>query len=188
MDITQTFLSGVEDCQEFGEASDIIKRNSTGKIWLIWGFVYRTIAHQLYGSSRPQIDLDFIVEKPIEMFDLSGGWRKEINRFGNPKLVNGEKHIDYVLLENIYSILHRKLEPSIENFLSGAPLTIQSIAYDVYAKKIIGEIGIKALKNKVIEINDLYFAEYAAQKKEKSLRKMIQEKAEELGFSPIFPK
>jgi len=188
MDFTKAFLSGIKDCPEFNEALNILKRNSTGKIWLIGGFVYRTIANQLYGSIRPKIDLDFIIENPVKEFDLPNGWGVKTSCFGNPKLVNKEKQIDYVPLNNIYSILYRKLEPSIENFLSGVPLTIQSVVYDVYVERIIGETGIKALKNKMIEVNDLHFAKYAAQKKGKSLRNMIQEKAEDLKFSYVLPK
>ena len=131
--------------------------------------------------------MDFVVEKPVYGFDLPPGWRVDKNRFGNSKLVNGKKQIDYVPLENIYSILQRQIEPTIQNFLTGVPLTIQSIAYDVTENRVIGEIGINALQRKVVEVNDLLFAEYAAEKKNKSLQEMIQEKAEGLKFTPIFP-
>jgi len=187
MDITQAFLSGVKDCEEFSEALEIVKKNSSGKIWLIGGFVYRTIASQLYGLPKPEVDLDFIVEYPVSDFDLPSGWRADKNRFGNPKLVNGKKQIDYVPLGNIYSILQRQIEPTIENFLTGVPLTVQSVAYDINENRVIGEIGIDALQRKVVEANDLPFAEYAAKKKNKSLQAMIQEKADGLGFTPIFP-
>jgi len=187
MDITQAFLSGVKNCEEFLEALDIVKRNSSGKIWLIGGFVYRTIASQLYGLSKPEVDLDFVVEYPVSDFDLPDGWKVDKNRFGNPKLISGRKQIDYVPLEKIYSILQRQIEPTIENYLTGVPLNVQSVAYDINEKRVIGEIGINALLRRVVEVNDLFFAEYAAQKKGKSLREMIQEKADELSFTPIFP-
>src|SRR3989338_7734962 len=112
MNITEYFLSGVKDCQEFTEALEIVRRNSSVKIWLIGGFVYRTIASQLYGLPKPEVDLDFVVEVPVQEFDLPNGWRADINRFGNPKLVNGKKQIDYVPLKNIYSILQRQVEPT----------------------------------------------------------------------------
>jgi len=187
MNVTQAFLSGVKDCEEFPEALEIVKRNSSGKIWLIGGFVYRTIASQLYGLSKPEVDLDFVVENPVSDFDLPNDWRVDKNRFGNPKLVNGKKQIDYVPLRNIYSILQRQIEPTIENFLTGVPLTVQSVAYDINENRVIGEIGIDALQRRVVEANDLLFAEYAAQKKSKSLQAMIQEKADGSGFTPIFP-
>ena len=187
MNITQAFLSGVKGREEFTEALDIVKRNSSGKIWLIGGFVYRTIASQLYGLPKPEVDLDFVVETPVQDFDLPRGWGVDKNRFGNPKLVSGKKQIDYVPLGNIYSILQRNIEPTIDNYLTGVPLTVQSVAYDVYANKVVGEIGIDALRRRVVEVNDLLFAKYAAQEKNKSLQVMIQEKADNLGFTPIFP-
>lgn len=187
MNITKLFLAGVKGCKEFSDAREIVKRNSSGKIWLIGGFVYRTIASQLYGLPKPEVDLDFIVEYPVSDFNLPSGWKVDRNRFGNPKLVNGKKQIDYVPLGNIYSILQRQMEPTIENFLTGVPLTVQSVAYDVNENKVIGEIGLNALQRKVVKANDLYFAEYAAKKKGKSLQLMIQEKAGELGFTSIFP-
>ncbi len=61
------------------------------------------------------------------------------------------------------------------------------MAYDVNENRVIGEIGIDALSRRVVEVNDLHLAEYAAKKKNKSLRAMIQEKADRLGFMPIFP-
>lgn len=187
MDATQLFLSGAKNCEEFVEALDIVKKNSSGKIWLIGGFVYRTIASQLYGLKKFDADLDFIIENPVNDFDLPSGWKIDVNRFGNIKLVNGNKHIDYVPLNNIHSIIQRKIEPTIENFLVCVPLTIQSIVYDIDDNKIIGEIGMSAIQKRVIEVNDLSFAEYAAKNKNKSLREMIQEKADSLGFAPIFP-
>lgn len=187
MDITQVFLFGIKDCEEFPEALEIVKKNSSGKIWLIGGFVYKTIASQLYGLPKPKVDLDFVVEYPVTDFNLPSGWRADKNRFGNPKLMKGKKQIDYVPLGNIYSIIQRQIEPTIENFLTGVPLTIQSVAYDVNKNRVIGEIGIDALQRKVVEVNDLHFAEYAAKKKNKSLQSMIQEKADDLGFTPIFP-
>lgn len=187
MNFTQVFLSGIEDCEEFSEALDIVKGNSSGKIWLIGGFVYRKIASQLYELPKPKVDLDFIVEYPVSDFNLPSGWRVKTNRFDNPKLVRGKKQIDYVPLENIYAIVERQVQPTIENFLKLVPLTIQSIAYNVNENKVIGEIGINALQRRVVEVNDLVFAGYAADKKNKSLQDMIQEKADELGFTPIFP-
>ncbi len=187
MDVTKAFLDGVRGSQEYEEAVDIVKHNSSGKIWLVGGFVYRTIASQLYGLPKPDVDLDFIVEIPASTFSLPDGWAVDKNRFSNPKLVNGKKQIDYVPLGNIYSIIQRQIEPKIENFLSGVPLTVQAIAYDVLKNSVIGEIGIDALQRRIVEVNNLFFAEYAAKKKHKSLQAMIQEKADGLCFKPIFP-
>ena len=186
MDFTELFLSEIEDDASFNEALEIVRRNSQGRIWLIGGFVYRTLAHALYRTPRPPVDLDFIVEVPSSDFILPPGWSKKENRFGNPKLVNGNKEIDFVPLDSIHSISSRGLKPTIANYLSGVPLTVQSICFDMSTNSIVGDVGISALKKMEVAINNLEFAEYAAKKKGLALRAMIEKKAVSLGFTPLF--
>lgn len=185
MNFTQLFLNGTKDNSQLREALEIVKSNSSGKIWLIGGFVYRTIASQLYGIPKPEVDFDFIVENAVEHFTLPKDWSVQQNRFGNPKLVNGNNSIDYVPLDKVYSITSRALPPTIENYLSGVPLTVQSLAYDIYENKVMGDIGIDALKRRVVEINNLHFAEYAASKKGISVDEMIKRKAGSLRFMAV---
>ncbi len=188
-EITRSFLDGVQDCREFHESLEIIRGNSSGKIWLVGGFLYRTIASGLYGLPKSDCDFDFIVEVPVAVQEmrLPAGWTVKKNHFGHPKLVEGRKRIDYIPLKEVYSIVHRRVEASIENFLSGVPLTVQSIAYDIYENRIIGEKGIDAILRKVVEVNNLYFAEYYADYKKKRLPDLIKEKAETLEFTPVLP-
>ncbi len=185
MDATHLFLDGTKDNPRLNEVLEIVKSNSSGKIWLIGGFVYRTIASQLYGIPKPEVDFDFIVEKTTEHFTLPKDWSVQQNRFGNPKLVHENNNIDYVPLDKVYSITSRNLPPTIENFLVGVPLTIQSIAYDVYENQIIGEMGIDALRRRVIEVNDIHFAQYAASKKGISVEEMIKRKADSMRFMAV---
>jgi len=189
MDFTKLFLDGMEGCKEFDEALSIVRMNSLGNVWLIGGSVYRTIASQLYGIQKPDVDFDFIIEKPtsVKDFNLPEKWTVSANRFGNPKLIGPTQNIDFVPLKNIYSIKHRNLESSIDVYLTGVPLTIQSIAYDVTKNKVIGNIGMLALRNKVVEVNDLYYAQYCVLKKGKSLNEYIHEKADGLNFTAIYP-
>ncbi len=187
MDLTQAFLRGTRDVPEYREALEIVRANASGKIWLIGGFIFRSIAEQLYGVQRTGVDLDFIVENPASEFNLPEGWKITYNRLGNPKFVNGPKEIDFVPLGNIYSIKQRGLEPKIEHYLTGVPLTIQSIAYDIEEGRLIGERGFNALRRRVVEVNHFGFALYGAEKKELSLNEMIREKAESLGFKAIYP-
>lgn len=177
------------DCAEFGEALSIIKANSFGNVWLIGGMVYRTIANQLYGTPRPNVDFDFIIEKSVSIndFNLPQGWNVGYNHFGNPKLIGPAQDIDFVPLENVYSIKHRNLVPSIDAYLTGAPLNIQSIAFDVQNKTIVGDIGMKALTQRIVEINDIYYAKYASEEKGTSLREYISKYAKELNFIPVYP-
>jgi hypothetical protein len=186
--LTSYFLCSAKAHPEMQEAIDIMKNNSRGKLWLTGGFVYRNIAHSVFGIPKPDVDLDFIVEIPVKDFKLPPGWTVEKNRFGNPKFVNGNKKIDYVPLNTVYSINYREIEPTIENYLTGTPLTIQSVAYDVFANKIIvGPKFMNALTNQIVEVQNLHLAEYSAEQKKTTLNEMIQKKADELQFTAVFP-
>ncbi|MBI4141883.1 hypothetical protein HY484_03090 [Candidatus Woesearchaeota archaeon] len=186
-EMTCALLSGANKVPEFHEAVDIVKRNSSGNIWLVGGFVYRTIASVLYGLKMPRVDFDFIVEVPVEKFILSDGWQVLLNSFGNPKFVCGEKKIDYVPLRSVYSIRARHIPATIDNFFSGNPLNVHSIAFDVYAGVVCGDVGIDAIKRRVVEVNNLEFAEYDAKRRGKSVNELISEKAHSLNFTPVFP-
>ena len=163
--------------------------NSRGNSWLIGGFVYRNIASSLYGTERAKADLDFIIERSPDNILLAKFWGEKINKYGNPKLFrNDGLEIDFVPLENVSSILRRRLKPSIENFLTGTPLTIQSIVYNVKNNKIRGNIGIKALLDKTVSVNDSEQLKIYSKRKGKSTVEIIQEKALSLNFTPIFKK
>lgn len=185
MSVTKTFLAGARKCPEFQEAIEVIRQNSVGDFWLIGGFVYRTLAQEMYGVPRPSVDLDFIVETPVRKPFLPMGWTAGTNSFGNPKFVNGGRSVDYVPLENVFSIRNRRLKPTIANFLSGVPLNVQSIAYDVNANQVIGETGIDAVVGQYVAVYDLFFAEYAAKKKGKTVEQMLKDKAESLKFRAV---
>ena len=187
MNLQDSFKRELDSSEVYSEARRIILNNSLGGVWLIGGAVFRNLAYLVHTSKKPNVDLDFIVEHDKTPHILPEGWAEGINRFENPKFFNANKQIDLIPLSNIYSIISRNLSPTIGNFLSGVPLTMQALVYDVKNEKLIGEKGLDALQRKVVEVNDLRFAKYAAKKKGKSLRQYIQEKADELGFLAVFP-
>ena len=47
---TGMFEQSLKYTPEFAEVLDIARRNSSGKIWIIGGFVYRHIIRELYGN------------------------------------------------------------------------------------------------------------------------------------------
>ena len=102
------------------------------------------------------------------------------------KFTKEEQEIDVIPLNTVVSIAQRRLEASIENYLSGVPLTIQAIAYDIETGQLLGDVGIQAITNRTLGINNRENAIVAAQKKEKFLEEFIQEKAQSLGFTPIY--
>jgi len=178
--LTEIFKEVIHNKQA-QQAIEIVRRNSQGKIWIIGGFVYKSLARKLYGKPEAQSkDYDFIVEQPNSEIVLPEGWKRKLNHFGNPKFV-GDFQIDFVPLRMVYSILRRKIPATIDNYLNGTPLNIQSIAYDSEGR-IIGEVGISALERRVVAVNNLDMAKDIAWVFCKSVNDIIRKKAEELGF------
>jgi hypothetical protein len=186
MDYTQSFLKVANTYPEFKEALEIIKKNSKGKVWLIGGFVCRSIIQDLYGIPMSKdVDLDFIIEKPQEI-KVPVDWKIEKNSYGNPKLVGPIFEIDYIHLNNIHSIIRRNLKPTIENFLSGTPLNVQSIVFDVTENKVIGDIGIKSIQEKIIAINNVEQTRHRAEKKEVTSEELVKDIAAQFSFEARF--
>ena len=175
MDFTQLFLEGVKNISWFEEGLSIVKSNSTARIWLIGGAVYRSIIEQLYGTPMPEkTDLDFIVEKAAEKLTLPEGWEEKRTRFGSPRLVSGKKQIDFVPLAKINLMANRSVEHTIEAYLAVTSLNIHSIAYDIHADKVIGGKGIDSILRRIVEVNDCEVAEYTAKANGKTVEEMIK--------------
>ncbi|MBX4196335.1 hypothetical protein KW805_01990 [Candidatus Pacearchaeota archaeon] len=173
----------------WGKALSLARSFAIGKMWLIGGSVYRTLAHQLYNSPAPQCDFDFIVEhasKNLGKRSVPPGWIVEKNRHGNPKFLQGDISVDIIPLGHVGMISSRNLSPTIDNHLAIAPLTIQSIAYNIETHNLMGSIGINALRKKEVGIHDHYHAIYYSYKKGKPLYDLIKETAESLHFKPIY--
>jgi hypothetical protein len=168
--------------KDFQEALDIVRENSSGKVWLVGGFLYKNLAHNLYGSKKSTKDFDLVVEDSNYKLTLPEGWRIRKNHFDGLKFVNGEKQIDFMPLASLDYIKMNKLSPCMDNFLEGGGLNIHCLAYDIFGKKIFGDIGIKALEQKVISAYNLEMLEYGARKYRKIPNDIIKSKAEELGF------
>ncbi len=187
MNYLDIFLKEADKHPEFKEAKEIVEKNSEGNVWLIGGFVYRNIVSELYGTEKPKIDLDFIVEKPIKKFNLPEDWFISKSRMGSPKLVGPNFDIDFVPLDNLYSVKMFNLEPTIETFLSTTPLNVQSIAYDMDNNKLIGEKGIWAIKNKlIIPTENKQIRDYVKEKKEMPFLDYLKKYAQELNFNYNF--
>ena len=184
--LTKCFQDAASESQEFHEVLEIINSNSLGQTWLIGGFVYRSIAKRLYGSGKINVDLDFIIEAPTTKLNLPSNWTESVNHYSNPKLIKSDGlSIDFVPLEKVSSIARRNLPATIESFLTGTPLNIQSIAYELNSQKVIGNIGRRAILDRIVTINDPEQALIYASKKQKSIEEIVAEKAESLGFSSI---
>lgn len=139
---------------EYTEAFQIVRRNSIGKIWLIGGFVFRSLAQTLYGAAPPKKDVDFLVESLRDPLKLPREWSVEENLYGNPKLRKGDLAVDVVPLTNILLFRERNRKPSIMSYLAIVPLTVQSIAYDTAAEALIGEVGMASILNRTVGVHN----------------------------------
>ncbi len=144
------------------EALDGVRKNSQGKTWLIGSGVYKTLLNALYGCAYSIKDWDFITEMITAPIKLGDGWIATETKHGNPKLKKGDFVIDLIALDNIHSIKERNIEPNINNYLSGTPLTIQSIAFDVNRNELLGEVGIQSILTKTVGVNNKAEYDYAA--------------------------
>ena len=169
----------------FKETSSLVEQNSQGKIWIIGWFVYKNLASSLYGTVQYEYDIDFIVEHKNEILKKVDDWNIEVNSYLNPNYVREGNKMSF-------TDIHKTIRASgfgsqtIEDFILYTPLNIQSIAYDILDDKLIGDIGINALKEKIVKVNNLAQAEFFAQRKNKTLKEIITEKARELDFQAVF--
>jgi hypothetical protein len=169
------------------DALSIVERNGLGKVWVIGGTVYRTLAQLLYARPRKSADFDFLVEDITDAIQLPDEWIVGKNRFGNPRWSGWDMSIDLVPLANIHSIKRRGLACTIENYLTGVPFTVQSVAYDIQTRQLLGEIGIKAMMSATIAVNNMEEAKQAAILNETTVLALLKAKAKELGFFPVIP-
>ncbi len=185
--LNSIFNEIVESHSDYNTALRIVQQNSRGRIWVIGGFVYRSLARELYGTPMPACDYDFMVEEMEPTLHLPEGWEERKNSHGNPKLMSGNITIDLIPLHNLWYFVQHGIEPTLKKYLQRTPLTIQSIAYDTVDKKVLGEIGEKALYEKTVAVHDLEVATYLTQLKGKTIQQLVQEKADSLGFTAVLP-
>jgi len=198
MNFTPYFTKGISNDKNFGEAFTIARENSlTGNIWVIGGVVYRNIVNELYKKQGEDIyDFDFIAEKPFKRdgVKVDRGWELIKTGLGELRFVNGKKQIDLVALDNAINPLEQdnikdmSRDEKLESYFRRVPLTVQAIAYDTDKSKIIGDIGIKAIERRKIEINNLDECLSFCKRRKISVREFMSRKGKDLGFEVIFPK
>ncbi len=214
-------IAEIKKLQGYKEAEKIARMNSTGKVYLVGGSVYRTIARVLYGIKQPQTDFDFLVERVNEKLSFPLGtivsdngygekvkqlrWRSEWGGFEYgwefPRFTSLDGiHVDLLDLKNVHSIRERQVLPTLENYLTGVPLTIQSIAFDSDNNVIVGEVWLQAIQERTVGVNNFteaaftsarshtfykYEDEKKAIKEGKYVDEYVCEKARSVGFKPI---
>jgi len=178
----------LEQDNEFNDALQIVKQNCLGKIWMIGGGVYKNLIKIFYPNTHLKInDLDFLVEQreSYEDFVLPKNYSISYSRFFGIKL-DGKMKIDIIEIEQFMPSAINFVEPTIGNFLLHSPLNIQSIAYDVFEKRVIGDVGINAIKEKKVCVNNYDSVVFCSRIRNMTVRDMIKEQAEALNFEPVY--
>lgn len=140
--------------QDYIAAIDIVKKRSSGKIWLIGSGIYKSLINIFYDAKYKIKDWDFIVENINVALGIDNNLEIYKNNHGNFKLNKNGLSIDLIPLNNIHSIKERNLEPNITNYLSGTPFSIQAMAFDVSSHELLGKNGLVSIINKTIEVNN----------------------------------
>jgi hypothetical protein len=180
---TEAFHDGV-DARVYGLRA-LVESLDCGAIYLMGGMVYRSIIADMYGVKRPDVDFDFLVERIPSTISLPG-WTVVKNRYGHPKLSNCGVYVDIAPFCTMSSIVRRKVPPTVEQYLAGTPLTLQSLLYSFDDDRVIGETGKESILQKTVAVNDKEEAAFSAAKKGLSLHDFIKQKAESTGFTPIY--
>lgn len=187
MDLAQQFSDFISHDETYLEVLKIVENNSTGKKWLIGGYLSRNLSNLLYGTGEPEkADFDFIVGNLNKDVIVPSGWEISKNKFGTLRLIKNNIEIDPIPINDIHSIKRRGLEYTIENWLTGTPLTTQSLCYDLANNKIIGDIGINSLLTKTIGINDRDSALNSAKQKGISVEEFVTKVAKSFKFKPQY--
>lgn len=160
----------------------MILPNAEGKIWLVGGAVSKVLCEELYGTKTDEFDFDFICEKLKKKIIILKGWGVQYTKYGNPTFMKESISVDFWPISDQYWIKENHLEPTIENFFVGVPFTIQAMAYDIKYRKVIGEIGIKALLDREIKVNNLAAAQKLVQRKGITINERMRSTAKNVGF------
>jgi len=168
---------------EFQRALKIVQKNSSGKIWVAGSFIFRNLASAIHDLPKPIFkDYDFIVEKITEKLEVDQGMKFTLNTFGGVKIVSGPISIDIWEPKNVYLAT----DPTIENYLKTVSINIQSIAYSIHDEKVLGDVGLRAILDKKIEVNNFNTLKYYTDKKGITPKDYIDQKIKSWGFEDFF--
>lgn len=180
-DIHTAFLPSLEN-PAFKKALQLVKKSSTGRIWVTGGFVYRNIIAQLYQATQPYTyDIDFVVEHRNPTLEPAPGWKIATNSFGNKNYVSNQHKTSITSFDMVHRV-SGNIVRNIDDYLSETPLNIQSLAYDLQTGELLGPIGLKAITQKAIRIHNYPQAMFYTQKRSITPEEYARQKASELHF------
>ena len=187
----------IKDNTNFQEIFTKIKQICPSeKIWLIGGQVFRPILKEIYDIPFKQSsDFDIITEQKTDPKKLSIFKDWEINQtsLGSPRLTKGEQQIDLIFLDEAVNpkdkdnIKKMFTQDKLSSYLSRVPLNIQSMVFDLDTQEIVGDIGIKAIEDKKIFINNIDECLEFCKRRKISIRNFIDNKIKGNIFAREYP-
>lgn len=182
---TEKLRMTLESDPKYAEALQLVYNNSEGDVWLVGGMLYKTIVRMEYGIDAPALDVDLVISKAKPSIDLPAVWTLEQNVFGDTTFIGPQFLIDFIELPKSYHIKYLRLDPTIQNYLQGASLSIQALAYNTKTGELIGEEGIKSLAEKTVSAHNPEVLKYYCNRKDIHPNEYITAKAKQLGFSAV---
>ena len=167
---------------EFREYLGLVRKYSSGKIFVVGGRLVRVLANRLYGSNLSLGDVDFLTEEASEESLSENSWEIHVTKFGDIQFKRDREKIDLMRLKNVHSLIRKKLPPNLVGFLKCVPLNVQSIAYDTDTGELFGNAGIYSVKKEFVKVNDYSEAALEANRRGCSVEEFVAGKAKELKF------
>lgn len=146
--LSDLLTRALERDPKYPKALAIAQRFGRGDLVLHGGAVYRPLVRELYGVPCADHDYDFLVdwcESPVS----SPSHICSTTDRGNPRFlptVTGEPNVDLIPL--------RAVGASIDSFIDAATFTVQAIGYRIKDRRVIGDIGIRALSDRIVAVNN----------------------------------
>jgi len=161
--------------RNYARALEVARTFGQGEITLLGGAVYRTLARELYGVWSGEHDYDFLVGRcsglaPTTTHNILTSY------WGNPRFVPSvmsQPKVDLIQLN--------QTGLSRAQFIDEATFTIQAIGYDACEGRVLGDIGIRALSDRTVALNNPRRPD-TMEWSSAMLRKRLHEKAGSLGF------
>lgn len=165
--------------EELKEIIELISKICDGNIYLVGGYLYKTIISDYYNIEFPKCDIDFLIDGTIncdKLLQVFHSW--QFNKHGGIKVCHNGRVIDIFELKNYILIKQKNLKPSIQNYLKEVPFSVQSIAFDIKNGILLESGAFADIKNKIITINNQENFNL-----DKRLQHKAMTKAKELGFT-----
>jgi len=197
-------MSKIMKHPDFHEVATLVKRNTSGKIYLVGGKIYRTAIELIHGyeCGSKDADWDFLCEGEVVRQDRAytgAGWSvKDLDYYGYkehslclqqmsvPSGLTGLaamtqirfKKIDIIGIKDIRKAIPKPVG-TIHDYLDIVPLDVQSIALatDNGMPTLYGLKGMKSIEARTIKVNNAIGA-----LPNLDLERYIKEKAQSLRF------